>query len=285
MSGQFERYTTPPPLCREPGFIRDTRELVEENGGIAQAVAETFEQANITVEVDGDVSQWSNAGQGAILVGDHRNGVEYAPLLAVFGNMGREDMRFVAKPFSMQARVMGSLGLEGAGLTLLVIPGTLASNRKDKINRDLCWRIANRGNLPTKDEIKTLNADTLQGCADLAESGHAVTLYPTGGVMDATKKPWQRGLGRVIKQLPAESRDSVAIVPFRFDDFSKLRLIRSLTMASRGVISRPQTITLRTGKQGTVNEVLAGATDELTADEITAVLRKQFITAFGELEH
>lgn len=102
--------------------------------------------------------------------------------------------------------------------------------------------------------------------------------------MDATKKPWQRGLGRVIKQLPEEARDSVAIVPFRFDDFSKLSLIRSLTMASRGITPRPQTITLRTGKQGMVSEVLAGATDELTADEITTVLKEQFVTAFGELE-
>lgn len=181
MSNQFERYTTPPPLCREPGFVRDTRELVEETGGIARAVAETFDQANIAVEIDGDVTQWVSEGQGAILVGDHRNGVEYAPLLAVFGNLGREDVRFVAKPFSMQARVMGSLGLEGAGSTLPVIPGTLASDREDKINRDLYWRIANRGNLPTKDELKTLNANTLQGCTDLAANGHAVTLYPAGG--------------------------------------------------------------------------------------------------------
>lgn len=285
MSGQFERYITPPPLCREPGFVKDTRELAGQGGGVAQAVAETFERANVTVEAEGDVSQWASEGQGALLVGDHRNGVEYAPLLAMLGNLGREDVHFVAKPFSMQARVIRTLSLEGAELTLPVIPSTLASDREDKINRDLYWRIVNRDYLPTKDELRALNAETLQSCADLAESGHAITLYPAGGVMDATKKPWQRGLGRVVKQLSDEARDSVAVVPFRFDDFSKLRLIRSLTLASRGMTPRPQTITFRTGKQGTVDEVLAGATDELTADEITTVLRERFVTAFGDLEY
>ncbi len=102
--------------------------------------------------------------------------------------------------------------------------------------------------------------------------------------MDATKKPWQRGLGRIIKQLPEEARDNVGIVPFRFDNFSRLRLICSLIMASRGIEPRPQTITLRTGKQGTVNEVLDSDTDKLNADEITRIIREQFIDAFGKLE-
>ena len=283
MSNQFEQYTTPPPLCREPGFVKDTRELVEQTSGIAGAVAETFDRANITVEVEGDTSLIANEGQGALLVGDHRNGFEYAPLLAAFGHMGREDIRLVAKPFSMQARVIGSLGVGGAGLTLPVIPGTLARDRDDKFNRDLYWRIVNRGNLPTKAELKQLNADTLQHCTDLAVSGHAVTLYPAGGVMDATVRPWQRGLGRVIQQLPEEARDGVAIVPFRFDDFSKLRLMRSLTMASSGMVPRPYTITMRLGKQGTVNELL-GDTSRQDAGEITEILRQQFVRAFGSPE-
>lgn len=283
MANPFERYTTPPPLCRDPSFIKDTRELVNETGGIAHAVAETFNRANIAVEVEGDTSLIANEGQGVILIGDHRNGIEYAPLLATFGNMGREDVRFVAKPFSMQARIMGSLGVGGAGLTLPVIPGTLARDREDKINRDLYWRIVNRGNLPTKDELKQLNADTLQDCTDLVVAGNAVTLYPAGGVMDATAHPWQHGLGMVIKQLPEEAQDSVAIVPFRFDDFSKLRLVRSLTIASNGMVPRPSMINLRLGKQGSVNELL-GDVSRQDVGEITETLRQQFVQTFGSVE-
>ncbi len=202
--------------------------------------------------------------------------------MAALGDMGREDARFVAKPFSMQARVMGALSMNGIDLTLPVIPGALASDRKNKFNRDLHWRIMQRGKLPTKKELGMLNATTLQACADLTANGHAVTLYPAGGVMDATKKPWQRGLGRVIKQLPEDARDGVTVVPFRFDDFSKLRLIRSLAQASRSIRPQAQTITLRLGKQVTSNELLEGAVDDLSADEITESLRQQFISTFSD---
>lgn len=280
MSVQFDQYTSPPPLCREPGFVRGTRELVEQTGGIARAVAETFERANITVEVEGDTSRWSSEGQGALFVGDHRIGIEYAPLLAMFGKVGREDMRFVAKPFSMQARVMGQLGVRGADLTLPVIPGTLARDREDKLNRDLYWRIVNKDRLPTKDELRSLNFNTLKDCADLATAGHAVTLYPAGGVMDAVTRPWQRGLGKVIRQLPMEARDNVAVVPFRFDDFSRIRLFRSLVMASNGKAPRQQTITVRLGKQGTVSELIDDV-NNLGADGITEALRQQFVSSFG----
>ena len=281
MSDQFERFTTPPPLHPEPGFVRDARELAERLDSATSAVAETFARANISVEVDGDVSTWSDEGQGALFVGDHRNGAEYAPLLAAFGDVGRTACHFVAKPFSLSSRVRNTLTSSDARINLPVIPRTLASDRQDTFNRDLHWRIMRRGNLPTEEELKTLNANTLQDSADLVAAGHIVTIYPTGGVMDAIEKPWQQGLGRIIQQVPEDARDRVAVVPFRFDDFSKVRLISSLVMVRYGLEPSPQTIVLRLGRQGSVNEVLEGSVDELTAREITAALREQFVTAFG----
>lgn len=182
---EFKSYTTPPPLRGLPGFLKDTQKMVEETGSATGGVAAMFEQANISVVVDGETSAWELRGQGSLFVGDHRLGIEYVPLLAMFGSREREDVRFVAKPFSMQARIMASLALLGPDLTLPVIPGTLAKDRDNKLNRDLYWRIRQGNNLPTKQELRKLNTNTLQDSATLVANGHVVALYPAGGVMDA----------------------------------------------------------------------------------------------------
>jgi len=124
-------------------------------------MAEVFCRANILVRVIGDTTQWEKGGKGALLIGDHRDRIEFAPLLAVLGNMGREDMHFFSKPFSTNARVIKSLGRYAAGVTLPVVPGTLARDRANVWNRDLGWRIVNRNHLPTRDEIAVINANTL----------------------------------------------------------------------------------------------------------------------------
>jgi hypothetical protein len=110
-------------------FTSSIRHLAHQ--GIAKAVATVFKQANITVEVKGDTSCWSSSDRGTLLIGDHRNGLEYLPLLAALGDAARNNVHIVAKPFSMQARLLGSLGTEGTNMTLAVIPRTLARDRKD----------------------------------------------------------------------------------------------------------------------------------------------------------
>ena len=161
MFGPTEKYTVTQPLRHEPAYVKQIRELAERTDGIASAMAEVFCRANILVRVIGDTTQWEKGGKGALLIGDHRDRIEFAPLLAVLGNMGREDMHFFSKPFSTNARVIKSLGRYAAGVTLPVVPGTLARDRANVWNRDLGWRIVNRNHLPTRDEIAVINANTL----------------------------------------------------------------------------------------------------------------------------
>lgn len=248
--------------------------------GLMGGVAAAFAEANVNVSVHGDTTPWSNSSQGVIFVGDHRLGVEYAPLLAMFGQLARDDVYFVAKPFSMQARIMAALGAHHSA-TVTVIPRTLASDREDKINRDLYWRVVNKGSLPTTAEIKVLNAASIQSCADLSASGRGVVLYLAGGVMDAVKKPWQQGLGRVIKLLLVEAHEHVVVVPFRFDDFSKLKLFRAPLHGSRP--RRPQEIRMRIGRQGSVHSLLGSETTigAMSAGDIIEVVRNQFVGSFG----
>jgi hypothetical protein len=279
MLDQPELHAASVPLRYEPGFIGMIRERAATRG-IAPAIADVFAEANITVEVTGGAMDWNRPGRGALMLGDHRLGIEMLPLLAVLGSAERKDVHVIGKPFATQARLLGSLSVASADVILPVVPSTLASDRRDVFNRDLYWRLTNRSRLPSLDEVRRRNAVTLQQSVDLVEDGHAVVLCPTGAVADATKRPWQRGVGKIIQQLPEAAWDTTTIVPFWFDSFSRLGLVRSLVQASHGGSPRPRTLTMQLGKQGTPSELLGdlGALDALS---ITEVLRQQFVDVFG----
>lgn len=269
------------PLYRPPQFAHEIRELSEESGGVAAATAEVFRRANIHIQLEGETSDWFREGNGALYVGDHQNGMESLVLLAVCGSMGREDMHFIAKPFSVQSALRASLGARAVGMTLPVIPRTSASDRDDIWNRDLYWRILNQNKLPTTDEIRQYNTASLERAKNLVAEGHAVTIYPTGGVMDATKNTWQRGLGNIIASLSDEQRHAVGVVPFKFQDLSRIRLLRALTLQSRGVAPKRQNIIMKIGKQGSIADILDPDNEAMSAEEIVDNIRRQFIERFG----
>ena len=104
-------------------------------------VSKLFEVAKIAITVDDQLEQLDDSDSGTLFVGDHRQGIEYLPLLAKFGDSEKKNVHFVAKPFSMQARIMGHLAATASDLTLPVIPRTLSRDRKNIFNRDLFWRL------------------------------------------------------------------------------------------------------------------------------------------------
>lgn len=263
--------------------MRDTIMRVERHRHITKAIAETLWWSNIGVEVLGDTSQYHTPGKGVLFIGDHRNGLEFVPLLAHFGDLERDDVHIVAKPFSTLTKVLSTLDPYSEGLTLPVIPRTLARDRKNKLNRDIYWRLTNRGELPSKEELKMINSNTIQSCVQRVIEGHAVILFPTGGVMDASKNHWRQGLGQVVRQIPEWQYPNVTIVPFRFDDFSKRRLTQALLMRSHGVYPKRQEINLRLGRQGTVRELIGDMkyVQSLQPLEISNLLQRQFIQSFA----
>ncbi len=277
-----DHYTSAKPFRRLPRFLMQVRQLSEELGSLPLAACELFERANIRVQVVGDTTCWSESRGGLLLVGDHQNKVEFAPLLDVFGRATDRQVHFVQKPFSANARALASLGTPAANVSLPVIPGSLARDRIEIFNRDLGWRITQHRRLPTRQQLTALNTHTVRCAAGLLELGHAVTLYPAGAVVDAVVSPWRRGLGSVIKALPANQRSEVRIVLFRFDPFSAQRLIWSLRLQAYGVTPPPFTVTMRIGAQGTVTELLgdAGLVDQLDAAQLTQLLRRLFVGCF-----
>lgn len=272
------------PLEFEPDIIDDLQELTDSKGSAPQAIAEIFDRAGIVINVDGQTDPWSEPGKGALLVGDHRFGIERMLLMSVFGrNIPREDIRFVAKPYSLNARLIGSLGVCATDLTIPVVPTTIASDSPDKVNRDILYRLKHRRALPTKAQIKAFNNQAISKCAQQASEGYAVTIYPTGGVMDATKSPWKRGIGRIIQQISPEAQETVSLVTFRFDNLSKLRFLINLAMRDLKPSLPAQEITMRIGDVGTIRE-LVGDPSKRTDIEITELLRQSFLKSLGPNE-
>jgi hypothetical protein len=270
-------------LRREPSYIRQARQLTKEVG-VTKAISVIFDRARISINTCGSVESWSQAGQAALLVGDHRDCIEIGPLLGVFGSLGREDVHVVAKPFSMSARMVNALGLPARGVILPVIPQTLARDRRAVLNRDLVWRFMNRRALGARHELATLNATTLRRAAHLLELGRLVTIFPAGGVVDALKEPWHRGLGHVVRLLAAHKREVLRIVFFRFDDFSPASVLHRLTLAGRGISPRrPYDLTLHI-TSSSIEEMLdlAGGADLPDAREIAERFRSTYCRQFSE---
>lgn len=87
------------------------------------------------------MEQLDDSDSRTLFVGDHRQGIEYLPLLAKFGDSEKKNVHFVAKSFSMQARIMCHLAATASDLTLPVIPRTCQEIEKNIFNRDLFWRL------------------------------------------------------------------------------------------------------------------------------------------------
>ncbi len=278
-TNEFERYTTPAPLSYEPQIFEDTRQHISRAGGVVQAIAEILRSAGILTEVEGETSAWRQPGKGVILIGDHRDGTESIPQVASLADLGRTDQHYAANPFSLQARVIAALGAEGMTMLLPVIPRSLTRDAPCRLDRHLYWRLQRHGSLPTGAEAAVINDLTLDHSAGLVAEGRAVTVYPAGGVKDATRSPWRPGIGEIIRRLPAESYDKVTIVPIRAYGHSTLRLAGAIAAHRMGLTLPAWKVCFRVGRQGSIAELLG---DDVTdAIRNTEALRQQYVESFG----
>jgi len=267
-------------VCSIPNFLRGLQsksiELL-----IPYAFAQFLTAAHVPITITGDTSTWNKSGKGALFIGDHRNGLEYFLLLATMGYVGRDDIKVIAKPYSLSVRLTEALDVHHGEYALAVIPNTLASDRRNIFNRDIGMRLLYRRELSTQNEAKAINATAMKDAASFLSHGHVVGIYPTGGVKCATTSDWYRGVGEIIKLLPEEARERVVIVPFQFDHFTQFQLICALWLHSKGHTRKQRTIELHLGKQLTVADFLASeAIDCSDTRLVTERLRTRYIQDF-----
>ena len=265
---------------RVPKFLQALQDMTSEMA-LPYAFAEYLRLAKLPITINGDTTAWNSTGKGALLIGDHRNGLEYFLLLAALGQEGRKDIKIIGKPYALSVRLAEALDMHHEGYILPVIPGTLASNRLNIFNRDIWMRVFNANKLSTQKEAKAINVTALKNAASCLANGYAVAVFPTGGVKKATTSAWYRGVGELIKLLPEEARERVVIIPFQFGHFTQFQVVVTLWLYSKGFAVKPRTLSLNVGRPITVADFLtsetAGSTDPQV---ITERLRIRYVQDF-----
>ena len=242
--------------------------------GTPEAVAEMFKEMSLKLNVVGDTSLWDQTGKAALLMGSHVTGFERFPLLAVFGNMQREDIRSLAMPFTPAAVLGEKIDRKNVGYFMKVIPAPLASDySKSKIDEFLPLRLLNRDKLLSREEGKKVTNQTLQDAATLLGEGYAINIFPTGNIRHGMETPWKPGIGEIMRRVPEEKRENIAIVPYQFaPDFTRGKLMKAIFYRNNGWKMREETITLHIGQQSPASAIIG---EEQDPKVITQVLQAQ----------
>lgn len=154
-----------------PLFLREMKQINKEFGPMA-AIKGSFEQASIIVDPDDSPEITEN---GLLLFGDHKNTAEKWPLMAWVGSNTDKDCSFLSKPFSLQARLLHSLGGGATKLTLPVIPTNPATQKENIYNTYLSRKIVARSELSSTDKLKEMNRASIMRAVEVLANGEALT--------------------------------------------------------------------------------------------------------------
>lgn len=257
-------------------------EALGEQIGFMNAVHEIFRRDNITVGVEGDLDRVQNHKDGILFVGDHKNQWEFAALMDILSQIDRDEMLNIAK-FYVQRQVHQALGYAASRLVAPVYPRILARDRGEFFNSETLNRLFYRKYLLTLAESEQANTRSLQAANEHLDRGSVVNIFPCGSVVDARVNPWRTGVGKIIRQIPEETKSDVLIVPYGMEDISRARLVGAVAMRGRGIFGRPQQMNVRLGPLQTAAELADSLPDSDREDPeaITERLRGQFVDHFG----
>lgn len=238
----------------KPPFIRKIGALAAEVG-FGAAVAETLQDANISVELEGDLPT-SETG-GLIIASDHRQGFEPFLVQAAISGVRSEGTHIMAMPFSMAGRFMQATGKHGHDLVIPVVRSDYASLRdaRQRYRQLRCPDLRRPG-----DELRAANKHSITRAASRLATGKTVTIFPAGDLIDSIAAEWQSGLGRIVEGLPATAHGETSVGVVEPTVFSKKDILKALLLRDMGIRPRPQTIAFNASTMGRVGELFA---DEL----------------------
>ncbi|HJQ08663.1 MAG TPA: hypothetical protein VJ836_04255 [Candidatus Saccharimonadales bacterium] len=264
-----------------PLFIREIRERAESDG-LLQATHDLLKRDNVTVTAKGHVSALKNHQGGMLFIGDHSRQFEFVALMYALSQVGRTSMKNIVK-FYVEHQVSWALGKVGTAITLPVYPRLLDKDRRNKINFELSSRIIFRRSLQVAKDARRLTNESLAAASKELSLGGSVNIFPCGGIVDSMKKPWRKGVGQIVHQLPKEDRDDVLVIPYHADNINRARLVAAVAARGCGVLGRPQGIDIIFGQPQTAAEIMDGVSRARQDDPraITDVLRQQYIANFG----
>lgn len=279
----IERLTDSRPVHR-PRFLREIEERSEEVGFI-HAIHETLEQDNVAVTVNGDLERLQDHEGGLLFVGDHKDQWEFVALMDMLARMDRDDMLNVAK-FYVKRQVHQAFGRAASRLVLPVYPRILASDRGEFFNTEALNRIAYRRHLLTLAESAQANEAAIATSSERLADDGVVNIFPVGSVVDARRHAWRTGVGRIIQQIPEESKSDVLVVPYGLESMSRAKFLGAVAMRGRGIFGGPQSMNVHVGPIQTADE-LTGSLPASERDDpaaITRQLHEQFLEHFDDIK-
>lgn len=266
---------------KNSGIFDDVARRVGEVG-VATALREELEAAGIFIHTHNQTPGWETTAQPAIAVGDHSKGLESLLLVGACGVTNRNDLGITAKPYAPTGQLINAIS-EPDEYLLPLIPTSVATDRQDGDFRSKVHRRIFGKYLLTKAETQTFNKTTMQNAASMLEDeGRLVSIFPTGGVYDATKAPWRNGVGYIAAELSRDAFDSTAILPFKFGEFSPRRVLSAMIKSRLGITtSKQQHIDIFLGEPETLGSLFPKDDDRLPIN-ITQVLQQRYQEEFAE---
>lgn len=264
-----------------PGFLRDIEERGEEIG-FAGAIHETLENANITVNVEGDFEQLKDHSDGILFIGDHKTRWEFVAVADMLSQMNRSDILNIAK-FYVQRKIYMALGYRAAtDHAAPVYPRILARDRPNFLNYEILNRLIFQKHLLSFAESRDANTKSLGEASQMLANGGVVNIHPAGTLGDSTTLPWRSGVGRIIQHIPDEMKSDVLVAPYSLDPLSRAHFLGAVATRGFGFFGRPQTMEVKLGtlrKLSDFVEELPG-NDHQNPEAITARLREHFVDDF-----
>jgi hypothetical protein len=265
-----------------PRFIREIRDSASEQG-LLMAAHEMMVRSNVTIATSGEVDRVQQHSGGLLFIGNHSRQFEFAPLMAILGQMGRVSIKNVAK-FYVERQVHWALGTLGTEALLPVYPRLLATDRRNKLNVELGSRLLFRKSLQTLAESARLNQLMVDSAAQELSDDGVVNVFPCGRIVNNMKKPWRPGVGRIISAVPAADRENVLVVPYQVNNMSRLRLLGAVAARGRGPLGTQQHVDLVFGIPRTADEIieLTPGGQHASAAAVTDTLRQQYVQSFSD---
>lgn len=272
----------PPRSSWAPGFLREIKEHGEEHGFV-DAFHQALQNANISVNAEGDIDHLKEHNGGILFIGDHKTRWEFIAIADVMSQIQRRELLNVAK-FYVQRQVYMALGYRAATEHVVpVYPRILARDRPGIFNYEFSSRFLFRKHLLSFAESLEANTRSLAKVSQALMDDGAVNIHPTGCVEDATAYEWRGGIGRIIQQIPDENKSDVLLAPYSVENFSQARLLGAIATRGFGPLGRPQTLEVKIGSLQAARDLV----EELPREErespmaITELLRTHFLEDFA----
>lgn len=243
--------------------------------GVPRGMAQAFKENNLHVDIVGDISRLCTPRQPTLLIGSHMTGLERFPVLSVFGDMPRDDIRFISAPYTPVAIFGEKLDLHHENHVLEVVPSSLSRDSRLRVNQFLPVRLLFNESLPTREEGKQITSAGLSDAAHMLEDGYAVNVFPTGDIFQKMEVPWRAGIGEIAKLVSQEKRQKVLVAPYRLgNDFTRSKLLSAIFRKNHH-LTQPEThFTLQVGDQVSLLEIIG---DQSDSKIITERLQQYYI--------